>query len=271
MDEATPLVSVIMSVHNGERWLKEAIDSIVNQTYTRWEFIIIDDASTDNTWQILQTFPLDKSVTTMRLTEKNGLTRNLGGAIVLTNGEFIARMDADDISEPDRLAKQVAFLQKMPSVDVVACFVSLIDEKGDLIRSQWEDDRKTATYSSIRAMLPSRNCIAHPSVMMRASVVKAYNYNPAQTHSQDWDLWLRMINDGRIIEKIQEPLLRYRVHNTSVTSTTNKKSAFAKKDEFYKRYLANSIPGSITSKVKRQYLLNRVKLFLSRIKRRFTS
>ena len=273
MDEATPLVSVIMSVHNGEQWLKEAIDSILRQTWPNWELWIVDDASDDSTWQILESYirkPPDR-ISIIRQDPKQGLTKNLNMILPFAQGEFIARMDADDISEPDRLAKQVAFLRQNPSVDVVASFISLIDQKGQAIRTVWEDDRKTFTNDTIKAMLPSRNCIAHPSIMMRGKLLRTYCYNEAQTHSQDWDLWLRLANDGKIIEKIQAPLLLYRVHDSSITSTSNKKSAFRKKHEFYQRYLATAKPGPITTKVRKQYQLNRVKLFLSTIKRKLTS
>jgi len=273
MDEATPLVSVIMSVHNGEQWLRQAIDSIIHQTYPNWELWIVDDGSDDSTWQILESYikkpPLKISI--IRQEPKQGLTKNLNMVLPFAGGEFIARMDADDISEPDRLAKQVAFLQQNPSVDVVASLVSFIDENGQTIRTVWEDDRKAVTNDPIKAMLPSRNCIAHPSVMMRGKLLRTYGYNEAQTHSQDWDLWLRLENDGKIIEKIQEPLLLYRIHGSSITSTSHKKSAFRKKHEFYQRYLATAKPGPVTSKVRQQYQLNRVKLFLSTIKRKITS
>jgi glycosyltransferase involved in cell wall biosynthesis len=271
MDAALPLVSVIMSVHNGERWLREAIDSIIRQTLINWEFIIIDDASGEEARRILESYFIDPRVKVIHKDRQQGLTKNLNLAIDHSTGEFIARMDADDISNPDRLAKQVAFLQKNPSVDAVGSFVSLIDEEGKAMRTLWADDRKASSYPVIAAMLPSRNCLAHPSVMIRAIVLKQYRYNESHTQSQDWDLWLRMINDGKSIEKIQESLLQYRVHDSSVTSTSNKKSAYRKKHEFYQRYLADSKPGTITSQVRKNYRLNRVKLFLSGIKRRFTS
>lgn len=270
MDSATPLVSVIMSVYNSDQWLKLAIDSIIHQTYPRWELIIIDDASSEPARQILQSYASNPRITIHRRDTQHGLIKNLNLAIELSKGDYIARMDADDISEAVRLAKQVSYLQQHPNVDLISTFITKINEKGENI-GIWPDDRRTSSYKAIYTLLPRTNCIAHPTVMMRAPVLKQYLYNEHQVHMEDWDLWLRLLNDGRIIEKINEPLLLYRVHSTSVTSTYLKRSAFQKKYEFYKQFLSETRPGPITSRIRLISRINRVKLFLSRIKRRFTS
>jgi glycosyltransferase involved in cell wall biosynthesis len=273
MDEVKPIVTVIMSVRNGEQWLREAIDSILRQTLTEWEMWIIDDASTDSTWQILESYITDKpefNISIIRQDPPWGLPKNLNTMLPFARGEFIARMDADDISTPERFAKQVAFLRQNPSVDAVASFITMINEKGETT-GVWPDDRRASNYQTIKIILPRTNCIAHPSVMLRAPILKQYQYNEHQIHMEDWDLWLRLLNDGRIIEKINEPLLFYRVHSSSVTSTYLKGFAFQKKYEFYKKFLAQTKPGPITSRIRLIARVNRGKLFLSRIKRLFTS
>jgi glycosyltransferase involved in cell wall biosynthesis len=235
--------------------------------------LIIDDASTDSTWQILESYITDRpefNIGIIRQDPPWGLPKNLNTMLPFARGEFIARMDADDISEPERFAKQVAFLRQNPSVDAVASFITMINEKGETT-GIWADDRKASDYNSISALMPRTNCIAHPTVMMRASVLKKYQYNESQVHMEDWDLWLRLLNDGKIIEKINEPLLLYRVHSGSVTSTYLKKSAFMKKNEFYRLFLTQNRTGAIISRIRKNYQMNRVKLFLSRIKRRLTS
>jgi glycosyltransferase involved in cell wall biosynthesis len=270
MAAATPLVSVIMSVHNGEQWLDEAIASIIRQTYTHWEFIIIDDASNAATAERLKHYSIDSRIRVVRKETRQGLTKNLNAAIDMCQGELIARMDADDISVHDRLEKQVSYLFEYPRVAVVAGFIDMMDDNGKLT-GVWPDDRNTTSWKKIKAMLPWKSCIAHPSVMMRKEILQQYRYNEAQVHSQDWDLWLRLAADDRIIEKIKEPVLLYRVHQGSVTSTTNRKSAFRKKHETYRRYLAGSRLNGFNSKVWLGFLFNGIKLFLSRIKRTFTS
>jgi glycosyltransferase involved in cell wall biosynthesis len=269
MDAATPLVSVIMSVHNGEQWLKEAIDSIVHQTYGNWEFIIIDDASNKATQNILRSYT-DSRIKVFREDVQQGLTKNLNTAINLCKGEFIARMDGDDISLPERFQQQIDYLLKHKETDVVAGFINMIEKSGKYLGT-WKDDRRANTWPKIKKMLPWKSCIAHPPAMFRAGVLRQYRYDEKQRHSQDWDLWLRLATDNRRIEKIQEPVLQYRVHDRSITATSNKKSAFLKKHEFYKIYFTTKRKGWFNFKVRLGYIFNRCKLFLSCIKRRFIS
>lgn len=272
MDAANPLVSVIMSVHNGEQWLGQAIESIIHQTYSNWEFIIIDDASGNAAQQVLQQYA--KADTRIKLTRKDtqqGLTRNLNTAINQCQGEYIARMDADDVSHPQRLEKQVAFLQSHPEVAMVASFIEMTDQYGNAIKA-WADDRKAYSAAIIRRILPWRNCIAHPSVMIRTSVLRRYRYNEIQLNTEDWDLWLRMAAGGEVIEKINEVLLFYRVHPKSVTSTSNRhRSALNKMQQNYRNYLKGSKWNGFNFKVRLASWFNGIKLFLSRIKRSISS
>jgi glycosyltransferase involved in cell wall biosynthesis len=267
-----PLVSVLMSVHNGEAYLRAAIDSIVTQDYPHWECIIIDDASNAATRDILDSFKTEERIRVIHQSEKRGLTKNLNTALSLSKGAFIARMDADDICLPERFGIQVAFLIQYPDVDVAASLVWLMNEKDEAIGT-WGDDEQTLTTHAIKKVLPFRNCIAHPSVMMRRALLEAYRYDEVHTHSQDWDLWLRLIADGKKIEKITTPLLRYRVHGNSVTSSTNKKSSFAKKQETYSKYLrqvkAAGKMNAFNRVVQRAAFINRVKLALQKLKRSF--
>ena len=270
MDGTIPLVSVIMSVYNGEQWLRQAIDSIINQTYKNWEFIIIDDASNETTQSILHQYTNDTRFQIIRQSTQQGLTKNLNTAIGLCAGNLIARMDADDISLPARFEKQVFYLQSQPSVAVVASYIDMIAEDGKPI-GKWADDRNATNWPRIKAMLPWKNCIAHPTIMIRKKILQEYRYNEKQLHSQDWDLWLRLAADGKIIEKIPEPLLLYRIHADSVTSRSNKKMAFLKRNESYKKYLSHSKFSPFNIKVWLGYLFNSIKLFLSRIKKSFSS
>lgn len=273
MDGKQAVVSVLMSVYNGEDWLKLAIDSVIAQTYPHWQFVIIDDNSNDATRQVLKAYENDKRFRIIYRDTQQGLTKNLNDGLRFTEGEYIARLDADDICMPERFSKQVAYLQSHPQTAVIGSFVDFIDEAGNP-KGVWADDRNTRTYQEIKAVLPSRCCIAHPSVMMRKNIMLQYPYNEKQVHSQDWDLWLRMAGDGVIIEKINEALLKYRVHQRSVTVVSNKKSAFRKIDEVYRAYfdyVSKNKWNSFILKVRAYFILNKVKLFLSGIKKTFTS
>jgi glycosyltransferase involved in cell wall biosynthesis len=270
MDATAPLVSVLMSVYNGDRWLKEAIESILRQTFTSWEFIIIDDASDEPTQQILRNYADHKQVKIFRNETRQGLTKNLNTGIMHCKGDYIARMDADDISQPERLQKQAFFLLQNPDISAVGAFIEFIDETGNNTGT-WPDDRKANTKEKIKALLPWKNCLAHPAMMVRKRVLQQFPYNETQTHSQDWDLWLRLSANRKIIDKIPETLLLYRTHPASVTAVTVKQSAFRKKHEFYSRYLADSKMNGFNLKVWFGFLFNRIKLFLSGIKRSITS
>ena len=126
-----PKVSVVMCVHNGERYLYEALESVLNQTFEDFEFIIVDDASADNTPAILKEYAAqDGRIRLMRNAHNLGLTRSLNKALRLAKGEYIARQDADDISLPQRLEKQVEFLNSNSRTAVVGSWTEVIDEYG---------------------------------------------------------------------------------------------------------------------------------------------
>ncbi len=263
-----PLVSVIMSVYNGERFLQQAVDSILQQTYSNWEFIIIDDNSTDLTASILSGYS-DERIRVLKNDQQLGLTQNLNAAVEISTGEFIARMDADDISLPLRLEKQVKYLKNAPLLAGVAGFIEFIDENGSP-SGIWKHDRQTNTASKIRALLPWENCIAHPTVMLRRNVISRYKYNIAQKHSQDWDLWLRLFANDLALEKLNEVVLQYRLHTSSVTYIQKKQSAFKKKNEIYRRYFASAgfKWNMFNLKVYSCYLVNKLMLHGSNIKRK---
>lgn len=274
MDAKTPLVSVVMSVYNGEQWLPSAIESIIHQTYSNWEFIIVDDNSNAATKEILSRYSNHPKFNILVNKTNLGLTKNLNTAIANANGELIARMDADDISSSERFEKQVAFLIQHPDASVISSFIECIDQNGNQ-KENWADDRNANSWRKIKALLPWKSCLAHPTVMFRKNVFEKYKYNESQLHSQDWDLWLQLAADNKIIEKINEPLLQYRVHTQSVTSGSLKKSAFFKMHSTYKNYLQLAWQKKkfnlFNLKVLFAFLFNWVKLFLSLIKRLFTS
>ena len=270
MDAKTPLVSVVMSVYNGGQWLTAAIESIIHQTYINWEFIIVDDNSNLATKNILNSYKLNPKFKIITNESNLGLTKNLNTAIAVAHGEFIARMDADDISMPDRIEKQVSYLIQKPDVSVVGSFIECIDETGNQ-KANWNDDRNAITWITIKSTLPWKSCLAHPTVVFRKSIFEKYKYNESQIHSQDWDLWLQLAADNVIIEKINEPLLQYRVHNQSITSGSLKKSAFLKIHSTYKIYLKSVCQKKkfnlFNLNVLIAFKINWVKLILSRIKR----
>lgn len=181
-------VSVVMSVYNGEKYLREAIDSVLNQTFKDFEFIIINDGSTDETQEILESYNDSRIIL---IHQKNmGLTKSLNKGIALAKGEYIARQDADDISMPERLEKQIEFLKHHKSIILLGTAAQIIDEKGvHLYTTEYPCD-----YSSIRKAMKHNNYFIHGSVMFRRQYFfEVGGYRELFFTAQDCDLWLRFI------------------------------------------------------------------------------
>jgi len=201
-----------MSVYNGAQYLREAVDSILTQTYSDFEFIVIDDGSTDHTWEVLNCF-VDPRIRLVRNTENIGLTESLNKGLGLATGEYIARMDADDIGLPRRLEKQVAFLNTHPEIGVLGTAVQIIDgqEKKSSIRRYPTQD------SLIGWHLCFEDPIAHPTTMIRTDLLREVGgYNQDMATAQDYDLWRRL----RLITQeanSAEVLLYLRRHEACIT------------------------------------------------------
>ena len=207
-----------MPAYNAEKWIAEAIDSILNQTYENIELLIYDDGSTDDTYGIANSYfgsEKAKHVKFMALhnPKNNGVTETLNSLITISTGKYIARMDADDIAMPDRIEKQVEYLKKCPQLDAVGCGIELFgDENTNKEREKWWGNEYTESWT-INEKMPYRNPICHPSVLFHAEALKNYMYEGGVF--QDYDLFLRMSSDLRFIGKVHGPLLKYRIRNDS--------------------------------------------------------
>ena len=214
------MISVIMSVYNAEKYLKEAIESILNQTYQDFEFIIVNDCSKDSSWAILQDY--EKSHKCIRLidnTENLGLTKNLNRALAISKGKYIARMDADDISELNRFERQIAFFNNDKTVDILGTFSHDVDEHGGIIRPR----KAPIAHHDIMKMLPKFSPIAHPTVMFKkSSLEKIGFYNPKYRTSQDLEMWFRAAAAGLKFHNIPEYLFKYRMDSDYVARKTFK-------------------------------------------------
>lgn len=201
-----PRVTVLMSVYNGECYLNEAIDSILAQTFTDFEFLIIDDASTDNTPGILRSYS-DPRITIITNEKNLGLTRSLNNGLAVAQGDYIARMDADDISLPERLDEQVHFMDNNPDICVCGCWVKIIGQNaGDI----W---RYPTSHDEIACRHLFECSIAHPSVIMNKKYLNEnqIHYNNTFKKSQDYELWVR-ISGSYALANIGKVLLKLRIH-----------------------------------------------------------
>jgi glycosyltransferase involved in cell wall biosynthesis len=218
-----PLVSVVMPVRNAGSFLVEAIESILNQTYKNFEFIIVDDASTDESSAILKKYKkLDKRVVVFKNKERQGIVKSVTFAISKSRGEFVARMDADDISMTDRFAKEVAFLTKYKRVIAVGGQCELIDASGIKIGEKKfpKEDKK------IRKMIFSSVPMQQPSMMVAVSrLPKGFVwYDEDYSSAEELGFLFKIFQIGKVAN-LKDYVLKYRIHSGN-TSLVNPKGTF---------------------------------------------
>lgn len=202
-----PAVSVVMSVYNGARFLQEAIDSIVHQTFEDWELIVVDDCSTDDTAAILaQVQERDNRIRVHRLPANVGATKALNKGAQMARGNLIARMDADDVSLPARLETQVRYLEAHPEIAVVGSWVRRLDENGAVGALRHYPTNPALVAWSFFFF----NALAHPTVMMRRSALDMERvYDPEYRLAQDYALFTSLSRRA-LLANVPEVLLHYR-------------------------------------------------------------
>jgi len=210
-----PRVTVLMSVHNGGRWLRPAIDSVLAQTWRDFEFLIIDDASTDDSVAQIEAVT-DSRIRLIRMPENIGLTRSLNCGLHAARGEIIARQDSDDLSARTRLEKQVAFLDRHPEVAVVGAQARLIDAEG---RSRGDRDLPVQP-ASVRWLSLLDNPIIHTAATFRTKIIREElgGYDESFPCCQDYDLWTRVMA-RREVRNLPERLVEVREHGGSISAT----------------------------------------------------
>lgn len=210
-----PKVTVLMPVYNGEKYLKESIESILNQSYKHFEFLIIDDASTDCSAEIILNYK-DKRIRYIRNEENLKVAATLNKGLKLAKGEYIARMDCDDIALLNRLETQVAFMEAHDEVGVCGSWFQFYGGFDDrIIKLPVESDL-------IQARLLFHCVLNHPTVILRKSVLDEYNLIYGNRTLEDYDLWIRAAKVTKIAN-IPKVLLKYRIHSNQITVTYNNK------------------------------------------------
>lgn len=231
-----PLVSVLMPAYNAEKYIGEAIESILNQTFGEFEFIIVDDASTDNTWSVIQKYAQkDKRIRVYRNKKNMKSCRTYIRAMKLAKGKYLAIMDNDDISYPDRIKKQFKLLESHPEVGIVGGILEIIDKDGNYIARR----RYQLTDGKIRKYIFKYSPFAHPLVMIRKSVLEKIGYyNPKYAPADDYDLYFRI---GKVAKfaNLPDVLLKYRVLSNSITNKATRRMDFATIEI---RYAYNNYP-----------------------------
>jgi glycosyltransferase involved in cell wall biosynthesis len=209
-----PVVSVLMPVYNGDRYLVEAVESVLSQTFVDFELLISDNASTDRTLSILENYTVRDARVRLIRRQSPSLVQSLNALIDLSQGEFLARIDADDIALPSRLLSQVAFLRDHPEIVCVGTSYIMIDAMGRRLKT---DHRRAEDREIQEEALCGITPLAHPTVMMRrAAVTSVGGYDVRWNYAEDLDLWLRLGEIGALANMAAVTLM-YRVHEKSRT------------------------------------------------------
>lgn len=214
-----PLISIIMGAYNSENTIGFAIDSIIKQTYSKWELIICDDCSTDNTMQIINSYSQkDTRIQILQNKENQRLAATLNKCLCIAKGKYIARMDSDDVSLPERLERQLCYLEEHPEIDCVGTNRIVFDNNGKY------DIRKGIEYPN-RDILLFDVPFAHPTIMMKRSVYNqlgGYTVSEETMRAEDLDLWFRFFAAGYSGYNMQEELYMYREDLTDFKKRTLK-------------------------------------------------
>jgi glycosyltransferase involved in cell wall biosynthesis len=204
-----PKITVLLPVYNCELYVQTAVESILNQTFTDFEFLIIDDASTDGTVSILKKFD-DSRIQLIEKPVNSGYTNSLNYGLQIAKGEYIARMDGDDMSYPERFTKQIAYLETHPEVVVCGTAYKILGNDKHITLPELHED--------IKISLLWGNCISHPSVMIRKKILDDYSiqYDTNKEPAEDYAMWVRLLSIGKL-HNLQEVLLEYRIYSSQVS------------------------------------------------------
>lgn len=225
-----PKVSILMPVYNADKYLNEAVDSILNQTFKDWELIIINDGSTDRSRELLSQIADNRVIIVDN--EKNlGLIDTLNKGINHCKGEYIARMDADDISIPERIEKQVQFMDNHPRHIMCGTNALVIDNNGKVTGKI----RNLTDNRFLQINLLFSNPFIHPSMMIRSDILKNNLYDKQYKHIEDYELWCRIALLGEVAN-LENDLLFYRWHDSNI-SVINAETQIRSKKEINKRQL----------------------------------
>jgi glycosyltransferase involved in cell wall biosynthesis len=218
MESTSPLISVIIPAFNAELYIQEALESVCSQTYLNLEIIIIDDGSSDRTREIIEQFQDTRILLISR--ENRGLIATLNEAIEISRGDYIARMDADDICLGTRLDRQVQYLRKHHNIGLLFTGIEYVDENGRELRKKVS--AKSRKLEPVELLFGCPVC--HPTAMFDMTKLKKSDiqYDKAYCLAEDFELWTRLVNITEI-GIINEVLFKYRIHPNSITSKNNEK------------------------------------------------
>ena len=243
-------VSVIMATFNEPvDYICESIESILNQTYTNFEFIIIDDSTNSDTVKAIDSYKSDSRIIIVREDKRIGFVKALNKGMKLAKGDYIVRMDADDISVNDRLEKQLNYLTKHKKIDILGGNMLIINESGDVV-----SERKYPTHGlplSVNSIF--RSPVAHPSVMFRRTIIENnFYYDESFIKAEDTEFWFRLRNNGYVIANLPYNVLKFRISGDLAKKRNVEHFKYnfkARYKNFSWRFLYVDIPSIITTKL----------------------
>lgn len=214
-NSSAPEISVVMAAHNEERYIASAIKSILEQTFSNWELIIIDDGSSDATSAILDQYrDYDRRIRVERNEVSQGLAACLNRGVSLARSDIIVRADADDLNLPTRFEEQLIYLKSHPEIHILGTGAFLIDEMNTILNEYYLPE----THEEIRAIAYKNSCFFHPSVAIRRDLFSTIGmYDVSFKRAQDKELWIRGLSHGCLYANLRRPLIQYRVTARSLS------------------------------------------------------
>lgn len=253
-----PEISVLLCVYNGESYLAACLDSILGQTFTDFEFVIVNDGSTDRSFEILSDYAQkDPRILLVDQPENKGIAASVTEGLKYCHGKYIARMDQDDISLPDRFLKQHQYLESHPNIDVLGSSLAFIDKDGNLTG---EKLIRPTDPLVIRLQMYYQCVVHNPSVLMRSEYYKKYNQDSLEKDylaADDYSLWLRE-NTRHLYANLEEPCLLYRIHQHQTSKekiSSQMKETLHSAQLAYQQLLGQSIPVEVINSF---YYISRV-------------
>lgn len=224
LNKEKDLISILMPVKNEEKYIETALDSILNQSYQKFELIIINDCSKDNSSNLINQY-YDERIKVFNFQKSVGISKCLNKAISLAKGKYIARMDADDIAYPNRLKYQLKFMQQNPKIDLLSGNINYIKSTGKsyiLKNLIVFFSNKKINNSLLKIIILHENVVKHPTVFAKKKLLTKIRYNSDYDSVEDWQLWIRLLNKNFCFYIDDSKVLNYRIHNkqNSIKSKT---------------------------------------------------
>lgn len=240
MNKSIPIISVLMSAYNAETYVKDAVESILVQTFCDFEFIIINDGSTDRTKEIINSFD-DIRIRLINNVQNQGLIYSLNLGLGLALGQFILRMDADDIAVPTRLEKQLQFFVENPDVGILGGAYKVIGGDTEVHHPKYNEE--------IKLKLLKNNSFSHPTIMMRTDFVRKYTlqYNKDYPSAEDYDFFVEASLKGVKMANLDDIVLNYRIHEAQITQAKadeQKETADRIRKKYFKGIFGNVLSAS---------------------------